>query len=144
MEVRRLLEIPMARLAAENARPENVAVLRRCVEGQSDALTDPPEFMKHDVRFHSELALATQNTVLSVLVQPLFTMLGASRPIVVSVPGKAQRSLDAHQRVLDAVERHDGDAAAEAMSEHLRQLALDRERARQMMLVADETEKAAV
>ena len=130
VEARRLLEIPIALYG-------NLAICMRptvfcphCLEGQRDSFDDATAYMKHDVCFHTELAMATQNTVLSVLIQPLFMMLGASRPILVSVPGKAQRSLDAHQRILDAIESRNGSAAEDAMRSHIDQLAVDRERAR--------------
>jgi DNA-binding FadR family transcriptional regulator len=133
MAARNLYEVPIARLAAKYALPENLDVLRACNEGMAAALHDPKTYMEHDTQFHAELARATQNTVLSVLMQPLILMLQAGRPIVVRVPGKAERSLECHQRIYRAVASGDGDAAAQCMRDHLDQIAKDRERARQIL-----------
>jgi DNA-binding FadR family transcriptional regulator len=127
---RLLLEVPIARLAAENARPENIEVLRTCNEGMKTSLHKPDSYMEYDMQFHAELARATQNTVLSVLVQPLIMMLQSARRILSSVPGKAQRSLDCHHQIYEAIVRHDGEAAAQGMRDHLDQIARDRDRAR--------------
>lgn len=130
MVARRLLEVPTSRLAAMHALPENLEVLRASNEGMANALDDPETYMHHDTQFHAELARATQNTVLSVLIQPLIMMLQSGRPIVVRVPGKAERSLECHRRIYQAVADSDGEAAARCMQEHLQQIAEDRERAR--------------
>jgi GntR family transcriptional repressor for pyruvate dehydrogenase complex len=133
LAARYLYEVPIARLAAEHALPENIGVLKACNEGMASALDDPTTYMEHDMQFHAELARATQNAVLSVLIQPLILMLQSSRPIVVKVPGKAELSLEAHWRIYEAVARGDGEAAAQCMRDHLDQIAWAREQARQML-----------
>jgi DNA-binding FadR family transcriptional regulator len=139
MVARHLLEVPVARLAALHALPENLEVLARCNDGMASALEDPATYMVHDTQFHEELARATQNTVLSVLIQPLVLMLQSGRRIVVRVPGKAERSLECHRRIYRAVAAGDPDAAAGCMADHLEQIAKDRERARKLMSQAQQT-----
>lgn len=124
-----LLEVPIARLAAENARAENIEILRICNESMEASLNDPDSYIKFDMQFHTELARATQNTVLSVLIQPLIMMLESARRILSSVPDKAQRSLDCHNRLYEAIVRHDAEASASCMRDHLNQIVRDRARA---------------
>lgn len=130
LETRRLIEVPIARLAAERAQPRNLEILQECNAGMAQSFDDADTYMAHDTRFHSELAHATQNTSLSVLIQPLILMLQAGRQIVVSVPGKRERSLECHRRIYEAIVGKDGEAAAQYMREHLDQIAKDRDRAR--------------
>jgi DNA-binding FadR family transcriptional regulator len=96
----------------------------------ASSLKEPDLYMEYDLQFHAELARATQNTVLSVLIQPLILMLQSARRILASVPGKAQRSLDCHRRIYEAITRRDPDAAERCMRDHLEQVANDRIRAR--------------
>jgi GntR family transcriptional repressor for pyruvate dehydrogenase complex len=133
ISARRIYEVPIARLAADNALPENLEVLRACNEGMAAALHDAKSYMSHDLQFHAELARATQNTVLSVLIQPLILMLQSGGPLVVRVPGKAERSLACHRKIYRAVAHGHGELAAQGMREHLDQIARDRERARQLV-----------
>lgn len=130
MFARHLYEEPIARLAAQNATPDNLKVLKKCNDGMREAIGNAEQYMGFDVKFHSELALATKNTVLAVLIQPLFMMIQASRPIIATVPGKSERSLACHEKIYDAIAAHDPDAAVVAMREHLEQIARDRDLAR--------------
>ncbi|MFW6116289.1 MAG: FadR/GntR family transcriptional regulator [bacterium] len=139
MIVRRILEIPTARLAAENAPPAALKALttdlkqmREALEGgaEGEQGLDEEAFVHWDGVFHTNLARATQNAVLRVYLQPVILMLQAAREMLVRVPDVARRAYDVHERILRAVEDRDGDAAAAAMREHLSQVSDDIELAR--------------
>ena len=130
MFARHLFEEPICRRAATNATDDNLKVLKMCNDGMRETIGNPDQYMGFDIKFHSELALATKNTVLTVLIQPLFMMLQASRAIIATVPGKSERSLACHEVIYAAVASHDPDAAELAMREHLDQIARDRDLAR--------------
>lgn len=132
---RQLLEAPIARLAAENATAENKAALARHLSLMSDHRGDPAAFISHDTAFHAELARATQNTVLTILIQPIISLLQGMRETVVRFPDIPVRATYYHQLIYQAVVAKDGPGAEQAMRDHLAQVAEDVERARQAGLL---------
>jgi DNA-binding FadR family transcriptional regulator len=127
---RHILEVPIARLAAENAKPENAKALEANLRGMEGSLNNPEAFIKYDTSFHAELARATQNAVLGILVQPVMMMLLATRQALVRVPDMAERALAFHKRIYQAVLNKDSDTAEKSMRDHLTQVAEDLDRAR--------------
>jgi GntR family transcriptional repressor for pyruvate dehydrogenase complex len=146
MAMRRILEIPTARLAAENACPASLEALttdleqmRMALEGstQGEERLRDEVFVHWDNVFHADLARATQNVVLRVYLQPVVLMLRAAREMVVRVPDVARRAYGFHERILRAVKDGDGDAAEAAMRAHLEQVSADIELARSRGLLEE-------
>jgi DNA-binding FadR family transcriptional regulator len=140
MVMRRILEIPTARLAAENACPAALDALTVDLERMREALGDGIDFdeeafLRWDNTFHVDLVRATQNTVLGVYLQPVILMQQVAREMLVRVPDVAVRVYGFHERILRAVKEGDGDTAAEAMREHLAQVSDDIELARRRGLL---------
>jgi DNA-binding FadR family transcriptional regulator len=143
MVMRRILEIPIARLAAQNANPAALDALTLDLERMRGALgegtdLDEEAFVRWDNAFHADLARATQNTVLGLYLQPVVLMQQAAREMLVRVPDVAVRAYGFHERILSAVKDGDGDAAAAAMREHLAQVSDDIGLARRRGLLEDE------
>jgi GntR family transcriptional repressor for pyruvate dehydrogenase complex len=122
---RRLLEIPIARLAALNANPNNLSALEDYLQKMEAATDDAEEFIHWDTAFHSELARATQNMVLAILVQPIVTMMESTREAVAHVPEMVERALGFHHKIFEAVRDGDEAAAENIMHDHLDQVSND-------------------
>lgn len=131
MAARRLLEAPIARLAAENAQTSDIETLEANLRGMRTSLNDPDAFLEYDTAFHGHLARATHNMVLTVIAQPIILMMRSIRHSMAAVPDMAMRALHFHQALYEAVVSKDGAAAEKCMLEHLEQVAEDLERARQ-------------
>jgi GntR family transcriptional repressor for pyruvate dehydrogenase complex len=134
---RRLLEVPIARLAAENANSHNLKVLEKHLLGMQDNLNDIDLFIFHDTAFHVEMARATQNLVLTLLIQIIVDLLGESRQIAVRVRGVTKRALEYHQKIFKAIQMKDSEEAAKLMDEHILQVTDDTNRARKRGLIND-------
>ena len=67
-EARRILEVGAAGLAAERAKPEQIATLAEEVASLFASLEDPQVFLVHDINFHRAVAAATGNSAASVEV----------------------------------------------------------------------------
>jgi GntR family transcriptional regulator, transcriptional repressor for pyruvate dehydrogenase complex len=116
-EVRLQLETAIAALAARRATADQLAAMeemnRRLVgPGTLDQRIDA------DLRFHALLAEATQNPVFGVLLEPLAHLMRLSRKATLSRTG-ADRAVDGHRAILEAIRRGDPEAARQAMLEHL-------------------------
>jgi len=115
LELRALLEIPAARLAARRRTPETLERLRSALPEAAV----PPERFEADRDFHSHLVLAAGNTLLSIATQPIFLVLQRNLSRVTLDPAVGRRVHADHVAVAAAVEAGDEDAAAEEMERHL-------------------------
>jgi GntR family transcriptional repressor for pyruvate dehydrogenase complex len=120
LEVRRLIEPEVTRLAAIRASAKDMGEMARIIalqeakEKQGGLITD------EDTLFHEMIAKSTENSILVKLVQFLHQHLKASREQSLIVPGGVGRSIQDHKKILNAITRKDPKAAYQAMVDHLR------------------------
>lgn len=123
-EVRRALETEAARLAAERARPEDLAALRGLLAERHDTRGRPAaEFVAVDLEFHAAVVAAARNSVLTALFESV-------RPLLVDTltthfgdptydePGRPGTD-HAHDDLVRALEAGDVDAAIAATAANL-------------------------
>ncbi|MEU0473630.1 FadR/GntR family transcriptional regulator [Streptomyces olivaceus] len=120
IEIRTTLECAMAARAAERIDDEQAAALSAKLDELAGLIDDPEAYTRADIEFHEIIHRASQDAF--------------GRAVVSSIRSKAVRSPqcsgdptrhdiesthEAHARVAAAVLARDGDAAAEAMREHI-------------------------
>jgi GntR family transcriptional regulator, transcriptional repressor for pyruvate dehydrogenase complex len=125
VEVREILEIEIAALAAARATEKEIAAMREAVKIMDESLDDADAFIAADNHFHEALAQATQNTLIFILVNSIVNLLSEQRKQIFDVEGGPQRGQIHHKRVLESVIRRDPQAARDAMRSHLRQVRED-------------------
>jgi GntR family transcriptional regulator, transcriptional repressor for pyruvate dehydrogenase complex len=139
LEIRQILEVEIAGLAAERAEEDDV----REMHGQLDrmeTLIDAPEgYVDADVEFHALLARSTRNGVLLTMLDPVVELLRASRQVSASRPGRARRAPREHEETLRCVEAGDAVGAREGMRVHLINTAKDIEAALAEGMLGEET-----
>lgn len=124
VEVRIALECLSVRLAADNATPADLMVMRELLDTMEDLDIDRAHFNDCDTAFHVALAAAAGNRLARDLTAAIRESLRL--PIL-----DRFRSLEAwegitpglrhgHEAIYDAVSRGDGDAAAALTEEHIR------------------------
>jgi GntR family transcriptional repressor for pyruvate dehydrogenase complex len=117
-EVRRVLEVHIAALAAERALPEDVDALRAVHERMQAESGDVEAAARDDLEFHRVIARSTHNELYLVLLDSIGgSQIDIRRENLSS--GSAPATLEQHARVLDRIAAHDGDGAREAMAAHL-------------------------
>lgn len=119
VEVRRILEVEIAGLAATRRTVEDLALLASILGRAAENIEDPETFVDTDVAFHSALALATHNELFGVLLGSIATVMVEVRMVGLRVPGTPGRALGFHRDVFGAVERRDVAAARLAMDRHM-------------------------
>jgi GntR family transcriptional repressor for pyruvate dehydrogenase complex len=117
-EVRRHLEVPAARLAAERRTQEDIDGLAALVE-EFDRADDPAERVKIDALFHIGIAKATGNPLFSRLVEDLRAVLQDQALAVSGVPGRFAQARAEHRTIFDAIRDGDAEMAGLAMRRHL-------------------------
>ena len=121
--IRRILEGASAEWAAQRATPEQIAELRAILAEASPLYTATPFDAELagalDARLHTTIAAASANRTLLLLMVTLVDELGISRGRSLAIPGRAQKSLRQHERLVEAIAAHDPVAARRAMLDHL-------------------------
>jgi GntR family transcriptional regulator, transcriptional repressor for pyruvate dehydrogenase complex len=120
-QVRYLLEVPSAKLAAANRTEEDVETLRSIVDQQKEITFDHPDVPRLDIDFHSGIGDASGNRVLASFVTALHQ---AIRPVLAKhLDAKAGRdTVRQHAAIVKAIGEGDAEAAAGAMEKHLNYL----------------------
>jgi GntR family transcriptional regulator, transcriptional repressor for pyruvate dehydrogenase complex len=120
-EVRRVLEVEIAALAAERATPEQRATLHQICDRMRAGGISPEAMAELDFSLHSALAEATQNELFKVLLMSFIAQL--REQIILTWEEYGERPvktvLNQHEAVVAAVDTGDVDAARKAMSKHL-------------------------
>ncbi len=129
VEVREILEPEIAAMAAARATQEHIAALQEAVQIMDGSLDAADSYIAADNDFHRALAKATQNTLILAFVDSIVGLLSEQRTHIFSVSGGPERGQIHHKRLLDAIARHDAEAAREAMRAHLQQVRIDVETA---------------
>lgn len=118
-QARIFLEEGTARMAAERATADDVADLRARIQAHRDSLPRLDEFLAHDMAFHRSIARISGNPIFPAIVEAIFQWAREDYQPLVRAPGAEQLTLAEHTRLVDAIEAHDGEAAAQAVREHL-------------------------
>lgn len=125
VEVRRILEVAIAGLAAERRTDQDLAALKENIERMAEVGRQGLSYVDEDVRFHELLVRATKNALLERLMYPIAGLLYESRCRTASVPGSFVNADKGHREILEAVRRRDKRAAEQAMERHLEMVAAD-------------------
>lgn len=119
--VRAELEGLAARLAAQHAAPEEIAVLREMVRRDHDIIDQADALSRSNKRFHRQIHLASHNRYLIQQLEMIHRTMALLSSTTLAASGRGARALDEHAAVLDAIEMRDGDAAEAAIRAHISQ-----------------------
>lgn len=125
VEVREILEVEIAALAAERASEREIAMLQEAVQVMDANLDDADTFIAADNRFHEALAQATQNALILTLVKSIVHLLSEQRKHIFATQGAPRRGQIHHKSILVSVIQRDPAAARAAMRAHLQQVRAD-------------------
>ncbi len=120
-EVREVLEIKLAALAAERARREDIEAMAETIRQLGEPDLSPLRYAQLDVEFHNRLAAAAGNPLFSILINSINDVMLEVRQRAFKL-GKRKfltNSISEHSRVLKCVEAGDVSGAQKAMAEHL-------------------------
>jgi len=118
-QVRSILEVETAALAAAQRNESDVADLRRICDEMQQAAEDPDQFAVKDSEFHRRLVQTTHNPLMSLLLDSIQKMTAEVRNLVGKQPHLFERVMPTHIRILECVEAQDADGARAVMREHL-------------------------
>ncbi|MGB7135066.1 MAG: FadR/GntR family transcriptional regulator [Acidobacteriaceae bacterium] len=131
-ELRLLIEPGLARLAAQRATSEDIALLRQSIRDFENSGQDILKVVSSDLLFHRAIFQASKNGPSARVFHSIHRAM-ARMILVTSQLVDLEHTLAFHKPIMLAIERRDGERAAKLMAEHLADAAalLVREQAHQ-------------
>jgi GntR family transcriptional regulator, transcriptional repressor for pyruvate dehydrogenase complex len=121
-DMRRILEPPLARVAALRATKDDIEALAEILERQADRVRAGEVAIEEDTAFHYRVTMVSKNQVIPKVMDVVMDLLKESRVRSLDGASRAQKSLEGHRQILDAIKRRDGEAAAGRMREHIEEI----------------------
>ena len=122
LTMREFLEGLAVRLSIQHINGEVIERLRDCFkDSRGKPIGDNP-LLAHqaDVKFHDIILKSTKSKRLTELMKNFYDHIQMLRYRILTLPGKVQKSVRDHQRILEALEKRDADLAEQYMREHIR------------------------
>jgi GntR family transcriptional repressor for pyruvate dehydrogenase complex len=130
-EIRRVLEVEFAGLAALRRTDEDLEAMRAAVRSMEVGLQSPERYVGGDVHFHMAIAAATHNRMATHMMQAIRDVLRRALLSIYHIPGSPERSLGQHRQILEAVAAVRPEQARERMRAHLLRVEKDVDKALQ-------------
>jgi GntR family transcriptional regulator, transcriptional repressor for pyruvate dehydrogenase complex len=118
-ELRRILEIEGAGLAAERATAGQLRGLREAIRAGWECVERPEEWTTQDSTFHHLLAEASGNLLLPQVMESVAMLVRAAALSTARDPGATVNAMEKHEAILAKVEARDPAGARDAMRRHL-------------------------
>lgn len=123
LHIRMLLEPEVARLAAENASPQQIDRLQIAMSQMEASILDYPAWSKADEVFHETMQNACPNHLLGETVVQLRNRVHhLANTDSKHHPARMEACTAEHRQIVDAIAARDAQAAERAMREHIVQL----------------------
>ena len=119
LEVRKMIEPPLAARAAVHATSDEVAEMDNILRRQEEKMRGGELAIEEDNDFHYAIALAADNSVVLKVLDVLMDLLRETRERSLQVEGRPERSMAGHRDILDAIKRQDPIGAETAMCRHI-------------------------
>ncbi|HTK27547.1 MAG TPA: FadR/GntR family transcriptional regulator [Pyrinomonadaceae bacterium] len=118
-EARLALEMSIAALAAERASSEQMTLMAEEIASMYASLDDPEQYLVHDMQFHQLIAAASENRILTSLMNMIAKILFDARRKTVKNATDLKDSVSQHQNVYRAIRERSPEMARAAMHDHL-------------------------
>ncbi|TCK44890.1 GntR family transcriptional regulator [Leucobacter luti] len=134
MELRAIVEPPIARITASRAQPRDLTQLEELVKAMELDVTKE-RYAELDRAFHQAIAQYTHNPLLSLINEQIANQIAPSRASRYQTKARRQASSVAHRRIFEAIAARDGALAEEEARAHVHDIS------RQIARAADASAK---
>ncbi len=119
-EARTAVEVTAARLASGRRRESDIRLMSSRLEEMRMQRDDAVTWIAADMGFHLAVVDAARSPFLSAFLMPMTRIIEQSISVNWHDPAAVSAGLMSHEALFDAIVSQDGDRAAQAMLEHLR------------------------
>ena len=123
LEAREALETQIAMLAAARRTDADIAAMAKSLDAMTADIAAGGLGEEGDRLFHEAVTAAARSPLLADFMAALAVPIAETRHSSLGEPGRPPRSLHAHQRILEAIQRGDGPGARQAMRRHVKMVA---------------------
>ena len=118
-EVRKILEVEAAGLAAARRAEADLAQMSAAIDEMTAGLSSQERYIAADLQFHLAIATATRNRIALRMMNAIRDLLQRALASIYHIPGSPERSITQHRMIVEAIAAGDVDAARQRMREHL-------------------------
>ena len=118
-QARKILEVGLVSLAAQNIREDELSALKLCLARTAHEIDDPEIFLQCDLEMHQRIIDAARNQILSLFMKSINDLNIASRRRTGESRKLREQTLKDHRVILTALQAHNANLAAQAMRDHL-------------------------
>lgn len=126
MELRLVLEVEMAALAAARRTDEHVAEMSTLNNRLRSADPTSPEFLDADLDFHEKIAEASGNPFFGLIMGPVNDVLSDTYCAGIGYPSEAGHTIEEHLEIARSIDAGDAARARFAAENHLRRIVRNR------------------
>lgn len=119
IEARKLIEVELAGLAAERARPDDMQAIGHQLDAMEEAVHDARRFQEADIEFHLAIGEAAHNRILLNALQLIRNLMREWISSAVAHDGTASEALEHHKKIFLAIAKRNASLARAAMLSHL-------------------------
>jgi len=121
LEARMIIEPSITAYAAMYRTKEDLKNLESDVEELRKCIGDAKAHAKFDVKFHLDIAAASQNPIMLLILTPIQRLMpNIKSKILISVKDAHEAAVVWHQKILDAIEEGNAEKAFKMMEGHLK------------------------
>jgi GntR family transcriptional repressor for pyruvate dehydrogenase complex len=122
LELRRLIEPEVARLAAARATESQIGEFATHIDAQRVKMDAGIPFVEEDSALHLAIARSSGNSLLVRMIESIHQSLWASREHSLRTRAAMESSFGGHLKIIQAIGRHDERGAHRAMLNHVREV----------------------
>ena len=119
IELRNLLEMESASLAAQNADADELRELQGCCRDMAEHLGDVSEYARYGTEFHIAIARASGNDIMYQIFETIRYVMFDYQKNNMRTEEEVMRSYREHLELLEAIEQRNGPLCREIMARHL-------------------------
>jgi GntR family transcriptional repressor for pyruvate dehydrogenase complex len=134
-EVRRILEVETAGLAAERRGEADVVRMQRALEAMEEGLDSRERYISGDLEFHQAVVAATGNRIALHVMHAIRDVIRRALMSIYQIPGSPERSNEQHRQIFEAIVTGDPDGARQRMREHLLRVQRESEGSRDSLVL---------
>ncbi len=121
IHARQIIEPPIAALAALYHTKEDAEILKKDHSDFIKSEGDYEELSRVDMQFHLDIAKASENFLIPLLLEPIHRLAPRIKSTVyATVPEARQSAVEWHERIINAILNRDAESASTNMRQHLK------------------------
>lgn len=118
-KTRKIIEVALARLAAENAEEEDIKRMDKALKKVKELVDVPDKYLFYEMKFHEAIFKASRNRILTAMMASINNLLLGSREKTVKLFNNLADTLYQHFDIFNAIKNKDSNKAGDAMFYHL-------------------------